>query len=262
MDKIFQPDISEIIASIKDKDLKRQIGIFFVFAFRVVKINNFIELNLNRSRNVNLTIPLILSLKDQLENIFSFYENVLSKNFESFFKDKKELSEINRVFDELKSEFKKIYDGELPNYFDQASEKINRRKILKNIIIISDLAIKELIETLARLFKPEISGNSIFENYISRNQQSIVVKKKLTKLHTKINDYFTHRDNITASDILFDINLFIETDLNYLLYKDWNEFLYYHNHLLKTNFSTDFDTNLRAFHAFITKVLKEIVNRS
>jgi hypothetical protein len=262
MDKIYQPDISEIIISITDKEVKKHVGIFFIFAFRVMKINNFIELHLNRSKNIHVAIPLVITLKDHLENIFSFYEKMLSKSLSDYFKDKKELKPISEVFEELKSEFNKIYDGEFPYYFDQGNEKINARKILKNIVIISDVAIKELIETLAKLFKPEISGSNIFENYISRKQQALVVKKKLTKLHTKINDYFTHKGNINPSDILFDINLFIETDLNYLLYKDWNEFLYYYNHLIKTNFSSEFDINLRAFHSFITKILKEMVNKS
>ncbi len=261
MDKIYQPDISEIISSIQDKDVKKHLGIFFIFAFRIMKINNFIELDLNRSRNLNMLIPLVITLKNHLENLFSFYENLLLKCLEKNFKEKQKIKQITEVFEELQSEFKKIYDGELPNYFDISNEKVNKRQILRNILIIADVAVKELIESVAKLFKPEISGNNIFENYISRKQQALVVKKKLTKLHTKINDYFQQKGNINPSDILFDINLFIETDLNYLLYKDWNEFLYFYNHLIKTNFSRDFDVNLKAFHSFITNVLKEIVNK-
>ena len=89
----------------------------------------------------------------------------------------------------------------------------------------------ELIEAVARLFKPGISGNSIFENYVSRKQKSIEVKKKLIKLHTKINDYFTTKSGIAPSEIFFDINQFMEADLNYLLYKDWNEFLSFYDNL-------------------------------
>jgi hypothetical protein len=52
----------------------------------------------------------------------------------------------------------------------------------------------------------------------------------------------------------------MESDLNYLLYKDWNEFLGYTDNLSRTNFSADFEPTLRSFHSFLTRVLKEIVS--
>ncbi len=259
MDKIYQQDISDIISSIKDKNLKRQIGIFFIFSFRIMKINNFIELTLNKGRQIDIAIPLILSLKKKIEDLFSFYETVLKKGFETTFEEKQELQQMIKAFESFKLEYKKIFDGELPNYFANTDEKINKRKLLKNIVIISDFAIQEFIESILKLFKPEISGSNIFENYISRKEKSLEVKKKLTKLHQKINDFFSAKGNITAPDIFFDINLFIETDLNYLLYKDWNEFLNYYNNLIRTEFSSEFKINLRSFHSFITRVLKELV---
>jgi hypothetical protein len=131
---------------------------------------------------------------------------------------------------------------------------------LKNITIIPDFAIKELIENIARLFKPEISGSNIFENYTSRAEKAAEVKKKLVNLHTKINDYFSQKGEITPADLFFDINQFIETDLNYLLFKDWNEFLNHYNKLVHTDLSPEFKGNLKGFHTFITRILKEIVS--
>lgn len=261
MDKIYQQDISSIINDIEDKKLKKHIGIFFIFSFRIMKLNNFIELNLNKARHVSLTVPLILLLKRKLESIFSFYDSLLKNSLCEVFKKDKEKTNIENIFDSLELEYKKIYEGEFPNYFDEKNEKINRRKLLKNIIIISDFAIKELIESVAQLFKPEISGSSIFENYTSRSEKASEVKKKLVNLHTKINDFFSQKDKTTPADIFFDINQFIETDLNYLLFKDWNEFLSFYNKLVRTDLSPDFKLNLKAFHSFITKVLKEMVEK-
>jgi len=260
MDKIYQQDICDIIAEREEKKLKREIGIFFIFAFRIVKLNNFIELNLNISRNINLIIPLILLLKKKIQNIFSFYDSILQQSLKEPFRSEKDLKKIDRIFNDLRLEYQKIYDSEFPYYFDTESEKTNRRELLKNIIIISDIAIQDLIESVAKLFKPEISGNTIFENYKSRAEKASEVKKKLVNLHSKINNYLTEKEKITPSDIFFDINQFIETDLNYLLFKDWNEFLNYYNKLVRTDLSPEFKTNLSSFHSFITKILKEMVN--
>ncbi|MCP4218028.1 MAG: hypothetical protein GY765_25520, partial [bacterium] len=227
--------------------------------FRIVKLNNFIELNLNKSRNLSITIPLILLLKRQMENMFTFYDSRLQQSLKTQFKKEKEKKSIDRIFVELRLEYKKIFEGEFPYYFENENEKISRRKLLKNITIIADFAIQNLIEKVAKLFKPEISGNTIFENYSSRAEMASEVKKKLMKLHTKINNYFAEKGQITPADIFFDINQFIETDLNYLLFKDWNEFLKYYNKLVRTDFSPEFKSNLRSFHSFITKILKEMV---
>ncbi len=237
------------------------LGIFFILAFRIMKLNNFIELNLNKSRNISITIPLILLLKKQIEHIFSFYDSVLQNSLLEHFQNVKEINKIDKTFKNLRLEYKKIYDGEFPYYFDAENEKISKRKLLKNIIIISDFAIQDLIGNMANLFKPEISGNTIFENYTSRIEKASEVKKKLMTLHSKINNYFSKKGKITPADIFFDINQFIETDLNYLLFKDWNDFLNYYNKLVRTDFSPEFKANLRSFHSFITKILKEMVDK-
>lgn len=259
MDKIYQQDISDIISSINDKELKKQLGIFFIFSFRVMKINNFIEVHLKKGRQLDLAVPLILNLKRRMDDLFYFYENILKKSFESFFSDSKELKEMKAVFQSFEQEYRKIFEGEFPNFFKVADEKVNQRKLLKNVIIISDFAVQELIESILKMFKPEIPLDNIFENYMSRKQKSLEVKKKLTKLHSKISDYFSSTERITADDIFYEINLFMESDLNYLLYKDWNEFLSYYNTLVSTDFSSEFKINLRSFHSFITQVLKDMI---
>ncbi|MCJ7524970.1 MAG: hypothetical protein MUP71_07055 [Candidatus Aminicenantes bacterium] len=260
MDKIYQPDISGIISACKDKIIRKNLGIFFILSFRILKINNFIELNLNKNKYLDMAIPLILSLKKNLESIIKFNDSALWQSLQSDPELKKKLEPIGEIFKNLKLEYKKISDGELPVYFDGNSNKLKKRRMIQNIVIIADVAVQELIESVARLFKPDISGNSIFENYVSRKQKSIEVKKKLIKLHTKINDYFTSKSGIAPSEIFFDINQFMETDLNYLLYKDWNEFLSYYDNLSRINFSAEFEPTLRAFHSFLTRVLKEIVS--
>ncbi len=260
MDKIYQPDISGIISACKDKNVHKNLGIFFVLSFRILKIINFIELNLDKNKYMDMTIPLILSLKKNMEDIINFNDTVLWQSLQPDPELKKKLGPVADVFKNLKLEFKKIWEGELPLYFDHESNKIKKRQMVQNIIVTAEVAVQELIETVAKLFKPGISGSSIFENYVSRKQKSLEVKKKLVRLHTKINDYFTQKGSIAPSEIFFDINQFMESDLNYLLYKDWNEFLSFYNNLNRTNFSAEFEPTLRAFHSFLTRVLKEIVS--
>lgn len=259
MDKIYQQDICDIIADREDKKLKRDLGVFFIFAFRIMKLNNFIEMNLNKSRFTGICVPLILLLKRKIEHIFIFHESILKQTLQDYFQDETQMRQIDKIFSELRLEYQKIFEGEFPYYFETENDKVNHRKLLKNITIISEMAIQDLIEGVAKLFKPEISGNTIFENYTSRTEKASEVKKKLAKLHSKINNYFSGEDKITPSDIFFDINQFIETDLNYLLFKDWNEFLNHYNKLVRTDFTPEFKIDLRSFHSFITKILKEMI---
>jgi hypothetical protein len=232
-----------------------------VFSYRILRINNFIELNLKKVKNMDVTIPLVLVLKRNLEHLFSYYEQHLEPSMQKEVKDKDQLKKVRKVYDELNLEYQKIYEGELPNFFIDSDEKQNKRKIVKNIILISDLAIQELIETIAQLFKPEISGSSIFERYISRKEQSMELKKRLTKLNQKINDYFNKKGNVKQEDVLFDLNLFIENNVNYLSFKEWNKFLRYYDNLIKINFTSEFDLNLKSFNSFVASLLKDLENQ-
>jgi hypothetical protein len=260
MDKIYHPDISVIIAACADKNIRKNLGIFFILSFRILKINNFVELNLDKSKYLDMTLPLVISLKKNMEDLIAFNDSALWQSLQNDPELKKKLGPVGDIFKSFKLEFKKIWEGELPFYFDMDSNKLKKRQMIQNIVIIAEVAVQELIETVARLFKPGISGSSIFENYVSRKQKSIEVKKKLIRLHTKINDYFTRKGEITPSEIFFDINQFMESDLNYLLYKDWNEFLSFYDNLNRTNFSAEFEPTLRSFHSYLTRVLKEIVS--
>ncbi|MBN2346694.1 MAG: hypothetical protein JXO51_09925 [Candidatus Aminicenantes bacterium] len=260
MDKVYQPDISGIIAACKEKNIRKNLGIFFVLSFRILKVNNFIELSLNKSKYLDTIIPLVCSLKKDMEDLMAFNDVALWKSLQADPELKKDLGPVGDVFKSLKLEFKKIWEGELPFYFESDSNKIKKRRLIQNIVIITEVAVQELIETVARLFKPSVSGSSIFEKYVSRRQKSLEVKKKLIRLHTKINDYFTRKGGIAPSEIFFDINQFMENDLNYLLYKDWNEFLNYFDNLNRTNLSSEFEPTLRSFHSFLTRILKEIVS--
>jgi len=177
-------------------------------------------------------------------------------------KEREPLNLVKKVFEELKTEYQKIFDGELPNYFQDSEEKFNKRKIVKNIVMISDIAIQEVIETVAQVFKPDITGTTIFDKFISRKEQSAEVNNKLYKLHQKINDYFNKKGNITQADVLFDLNLFIENDVNYLMFAQWNEFLNYYSNLIKISFSSEFDLNLKSFNNFMASLLKESAGKS
>ena len=255
MDKIFQPDISNIISTIRNKELKKHLGVFFVFSYRILRINNFIELNLKKVRDIDITIPLVLTLKRNLENLFSFFEKYLEKSMKEALKEGDQLDNVLKAYTELRQEYKKIFDGELPHFFS-GDGKQNKRKIIKNIVLISDFAIQEMIETIAQVFKPEISGSNIFEKYISRKEQFMDLKKRLSKISQKLNDYFKKKKNISQADILFDLNLFIENDVNYLSFNEWNKFISYYENLIKINFSSEFDLNLKSFHTFISSIIE------
>jgi len=254
LDKVYQPDISAIINSLPDKNQKKQLGLFFIFSFRIMKIINFLEQTLNKTRYLDQTIPLILFIKKSGDSLTAFFNQSLKMTL-----DPQSAEPIEQYLKSFNLELKKIYHFELSQYFDVNAEKTNRRKLIKNIVIIADYALKELIESVASAFNPS-SEHPIFENYISRKQKASQVKKKLMNLHAKINDLFLNKSKITSADIVFDLNLFIETDLNFLLYKDWNEFLKYFHNLQFAESSTEFSANLHSFHSFLTQLLKEIVN--
>jgi len=261
MDKIYQKDISDIISGIKDKKLKKNTGILYILAFRTLKINNFIELNLKKNREISITIPLILALKKNVDSVHDFYKRHLKNSFVTPRWTTKDIKNLDRAFMAMSQEYKKVYETEFKNFFEKDPEKISKRDMLRNIVNISDNAIQELIENVSRMFDPQFECSSIFENYVSRNQKAAGLKKKLINLHSKINDHFSDPKNITQSDIFFELNQFIETDLNFLLYKDWNEFLKHYDNLQKSDFSSNFRVNLKDFHLYLTKILEEIVDK-
>ena len=256
MDKIYQPHISQIIASLADKNLKKNLGIFFVLAFKILKTNNFIELHLNKNKYFDLTLPLVLVIKKYLENLHSFMSSPLAEAIGE--SERPEASALQEGAETLQLELQKIFHGELLHYFKEETNRMRKRKIIKNVIIMTELCIQEAIETVVRIFMPDITGSTIFEKYVSRKEREMVVKEKLLLLHQRIDDYFKQEKNASPAEVFLEINQFVDSDLNFLLYKDWNEFMNFYHSLNRCGFSSDFPPHLRLFFHFLNRLLKDM----
>ncbi len=258
MDKIYQAHISQIIASTADKNLKKSLGIFFVLAFKILKINNFIEYHLSKSKYFDLTLPLVLVLKKHLESLQNFMAGPLPEAIREHDAEKSDPAPVLSGAETLQLELQKIFHGELLAYFKEETSKIRRRKIIRNVIIMTELCIQEVIETVVRIFMPDITGATIFEKYISRKEREQAVKEKLLLLHRRIEDYFKQEKSASPAEVFLEINQFVDSDLNFMLYKDWNEFMNFYHSLNRCGFSSDFPPHLRLFFHFLNRLLKDM----
>jgi len=257
LDKIYQADITNVILSLEEKTVKKSVGIFFILSFRILKISNYIEIYLYEPGANAVTIPLILVMKKYIEQLIDLHHNILRSVLKEYLNQKLR-DRFEKIIKGFTYEYKKIYEGELVNYFKPELTPAKQKKIIRNVYTISSYAIKELIEGVAILFNPDLSGKKLFENLVSRQEKSQDVKNQLIKITKKIDFYLSRERKISPQELFFDLNLFIETDLNYLLYKDWNEFLKHYNGLLQKNFTTEFDINLRSFKKFLIQLIKQL----
>lgn len=256
LDKIYQADITKVILSLEEKNVKKSVGVFFILAFRILKISNYIEIYLYAPGANVVTIPLILAMKKYIEQLIDVHHNILRTVLEDYLNQKLR-NRFEKIIKGFTYEYKKIFEGELVHYFEPEITPAKQKKIIRNTYNISSFAIKEMIENVARVFNPELKGKKLFEDQVSRKEKSEDVKNQLLKISRKIDQYFSREKHITPQELFFDLNLFIETDLNYLLYKDWNEFLKQYNSLLQKNFTTEFEVNLRSFKKFLTHLVKQ-----
>ncbi len=263
LDKIYKKEISDIILNLDNKIVKRNLSIFYIICFRLIKINKFVDDNLNRTSNLEPIVPLIFTLCNHYKNVSSFLENrlikVLNDNFE-----KKTINKVLKVAtDNFKNDFNKIYQGELPFLFVKKGV-INRKKLLKNIVLVSEMALQDLVKSVSLLFNPKLKGEELFDNYIDRKERLSDLNVSLKRLYDFISRYFealSSENEISREDVLFEVNLFMEKDISYLLYKDWDAFIKIYEILLKEEKEDGFNKKLRSFKIHMAKIRKELTRQ-
>jgi len=251
MDRISFPDISKIIAGTKDRQLKKELGIFFVLSFRITKIIEIIDMHMNKSRSLDMIVPLLLMLKRSMENLDQFANRTLLPSLEKVYSDKDGILDVKPTFYNLVFEIKKIFDGELPSYFEVESNKMGKRRTVKNMLVISRFAMEEMIASVALLLNTDIPIRVIFPDYVPRHDLLGEALKKLKFMYDKINYYFVRKGNVESSEIILDVQLFMERDLHFLYYAKWNEFKAQYQKLSLAASPGDFEPVLREFHTFI-----------
>ncbi|MGD1075577.1 MAG: hypothetical protein ABR903_05810, partial [Thermodesulfovibrionales bacterium] len=142
----------------------------------------------------------------------------------------------------------------------------NSHGILKNLT-------EQSIIQIVQFFKPEISGNEVFESFLSKLEQSLRLREDLLVLHKLlifVEDQASDEDRLQAFTVMRNFMLYFQSFTSRLLrYDDYEEFSAFFDRVhtftpddLSGKNLTKLMDRVKQFRIFIETCLRQLSHRS
>jgi len=262
-DSIDNPYITEVVKTIKERDVRKQISFLYIYLFRFLRFLRHIDVTSRHSIALNSSLLILIMLRSEIGMFHTFI-----KKMSVIIKDEDRTFLLKSISYQFSMETKRVYIQELkdiirkkaPHHFRGKLE--NSQGILKNLI-------EQSIVQLTQFFNPDIKGMDIFASFISRFAQSKQLREDIFVLHRFIS---LLEDKVVFPEIGKDVlksmkgfmRYFENTTFKLLRYDDYDEFAYFFNDVFSSS-ESEMNKILErtgGFRIFLETTLRSIENRS
>jgi hypothetical protein len=262
-DSINNPRLTEVVKSIKDREVRKNISLLYVYLCRFLRYIRHIDITSQHSIALNSSLLILIMLRSEIDMFHKFIKKISDKT-----KDEQLVLLMKSISYQFSMETKRVYIQELkdvirkkgPNHFRGKLE--NSQGILKNLIEQSTVQ-------LTRFFNPKVQGKDIFDSFTTRHCQSMQLREDLFVLHRFIS---LLEEKATFPEIVSDVfnsmkkfmRYFESSTFKLLRYDDYDEFAFFFSNIFSFQGS---DLNkllkkIRGFKIFLETTLRNIANRA
>ncbi len=264
LDHIGHTEISDIVKGIKDKDSKKLVSVTFLFLFRFLRHLDHINFSTLKLTELHPSLLIITLLNSETE-VFRTY---LKKSVGAL-KDKSLAGSLEMLSYQFTMESKRVYQQELKDIFEYESPQQLRGKIENSLGILKNL-IEHTIINLAQHWKPDIRGENIFKDFVTKNEQSMklreniyVLSRVLMLLEESAEDPRESAKMLRSLKICMEY--FEKTTFKLLRYDDYDEFQNFFVEAMSYEMNDEFKkfiTRCQYFIVFLDTTLRHIDNRA
>ena len=262
-DIIKNHEISDIVRSIKDREVKKYISVFYLYLFRFLRYISHIDITSQHSIALNSSLLILILLRSEI-NMFHNYIKKASDRI----KDEELKILLKSISYQFSMETKRVYFQELKEIMRKKAPQHFRGKIENSQGILKNLTEQSIVQ-IAQFFKPDVMGENIFESFTTRLWQSLKLREDLFVLHRllilleekaglpeKRSDVFESTKNFML--------YFESLTFKLLRYDDYDEFASFFNDIFSFK-ESDYNKILEKIHnfnIFLETTLRHIDNRA
>jgi hypothetical protein len=266
LDRIGHMEISDIVKGIKEHDSKKLVSVTFLFLFRFLRHLEHINCTTLRLSELHPSLLIITLLNSETE-VFRTY---LKKSVGAL-KDKELGRDLEMLSYQFTMESKRVYQQELKDIFEYETPAQLRGKIENSQGILKNL-IEHTIINLAQHWKPDIRGENIFKDFVTKTEQSAklreniyVLSRVLMLLEESAEDPDPKESIRMLRSLKICMEYFEKTTFKLLRYDDYDEFQNFFVEALSYEMNEEFHkfvTRCQYFIVFLDTTLRHIENRA
>jgi hypothetical protein len=175
-DMIENREVSKVVRSIEDKEQRKYSSMIFLHLFRFLRYLKYADTS-TRFGSLHSSLLIILLLRSEFTILLGYLDTVARKVRDEGFKT------FLRVLSyQVSMESRRVFSQELREVFKNRSPQHLKGKIENSHGILKNLAEQSIVQ-FVQFFSPEVSGNDIFDTFITRLEQSLRLREDILILN-------------------------------------------------------------------------------
>jgi len=262
-ERIVNPAITDIVKTLQEQETKRYVSLLFLHLFRFLRYLRYIDITSPRTVSLHTTLVILILIRSEVTAFRSFLQTASRR-----VQDDRLKMLLNSLAYQFSMETKRVFVQELKEIMRKKGSSYFRGKLENSHGILKNL-IEQSIVQIAREYRPDVAGDTLFESFTERLSQSLKLRKDiyvLSRLLALIEEKTATREKDT--DYMQPLRNFMEyfesLSFKLLRYEDYDEFYSFFHDLLSHD-QKDVGKALEKIHAFnifLETTLRQINNRA
>jgi len=257
-DKIRNPAIAATIRGILVAPERKQAARVFLEFFRLLHYLDYADPEKVEDDDLRNTILVFALVTSETRQLLAYLERRVLKSLPPE-------RPLYPVYDSfvycLPLELKKVVNTELLDISVSLQSNTVRARVENSHGILKD-CFQQSVVHLAHAFDPRIQGQDIFEDFQAKKEQSIQLRDGLARLIKAIRDFESRRDEGTALRMKEQISRFYDSNIKFLMFRDWSGFELFFIEILKCNSLPGLHQIGHRFETFLMTLYREVQKRS
>lgn len=264
LDVIENKEVSRVVRSIADKGIKKIVSLMLVHLFKLLRYLKSVD-GSQRFGSLGAALVVLILIRSEIEGLRTYMKKT----------DSVKDNDLSMLFKSISYQFamesKRVYNQELKEVFRDRSVSHLKARIENGHGILKNLIEQSVIQ-IVQFFSPSIKGEEVFENFITRLEQSLKLREDVILLHRFLKlfeDSKSFKERQRVFDAMINYMFYFQSfTFRLLRYEDYEQFSIFFDKILSIGQELK-DKNIQGlleeihkFRIFVETCIRQISNRS
>lgn len=257
-DRIANPAIAALVRAIPNPLERKQAAKVFLELFRMLHYLEYADPERVDDESLKSTILVFALITSETRLLLSYLDRRVMRGLDPE-------TPLAQVYDSfvycLPLELKKVLNTELLDLSVARQSDSIRARVENSHGILRDCFQQSVVQ-LAQVFEPAVEGQQVFPDFTAKLEQSLRLRECLLLLIRAVHRFQAARDEHTAVEMKEEISSFYDSNMKYLMYRDWAGFELFFIEILKCSSQSALSQICHRFETFLMTLLREVQKRS
>jgi len=258
LDRASKQSLSRVLLSVAEPAQKGALAALFVELFKGLRYTELIKDAIASPASAKRALLVFSLVKSQTENLCQFVKRRLLPRFDG---EGPVAEGLERLVFSMEMEVRKVMELELVDVVLMKDPKLVFARLEDAGGILRDLFQQSII-ALAETFSAEVDGRILFNDYRTRQEQSLKLRDDLWSLVQTAAAFNAVPEKKTLRALVTEIDQFRRGSMRYLMFKDWSLFERFHAGFSRERPPKTFAPAAHQFEMFLRTLVREIGKRS